>query len=535
MTTEDASHAEMPPVATAMPSASSVWRLGVGGYLLILGGVCVLAFACQSALVWLWNTWNGVPEYSHGPALPILAGFLLWQQREIFERQEFKGSVVGVLLLVTAGAALLLGTMGGAYTLQQYAFALGVAGLVLSWSGLGPLRQLALPLALLFLMIPQPDFILNNLSTRLQLVSSALGVAVIRLGGISVYLEGNVIDLGSYKLQVVDACAGLRYLFPLMTLGLLIAHFFRAPLWKRVLVFLVSIPVTVVLNSLRIAMIGWMVERWGPAMAEGFLHDFQGWVVFMVSGALLLAFAALLNRVGPSKGRWADVFGVDLPMATPPEVKLVVRPVPVMFWAALVTTAAIAVVQFTVPNRPQLVPEHPVLASFPLELDEWKGKREWLTPDVLQTLQLDDYFFGAYRGRDGGSVTLYVPYYATQRDRRVVHSPAACLPGNGWRIAESRVVIVPGTTISANRLLISNGEERALVYYWFDQRGRNLTSEWLVKWYLFQDAVVRRRSDGAMVRVMASLGPGESINAVDARLQSFAAHAATALDGYLPK
>jgi exosortase D (VPLPA-CTERM-specific) len=313
------------------------------------------------------------------------------------------------------------------------------------------------------------------------------------------------------------------------------AHFFRAPFWKRALVFLASIPVTVVLNSLRIAMIGWMVERWGPEMAEGFLHDFQGWVVFMVSGALLLAFAAVLNLVGPSKGRWADVFGVDLPIATPPGVKLNVRPVPSVFWLALVATVAIAVAQFTIPNRPQLVPVHPPLPTFPLELGEWQGKRDWLTPDVLQTLQLDDYFYGAYTNLQGGSVTLYVPYYATQRDRRVVHSPAACLPGNGWRIAESRTVTIPGTTIAANRLLISNGDERALVYYWFDQRGRNLTSEWLVKWYLFQDAVVRRRSDGAMVRVMASLQPGESIEAVDARLQSFAKLAGSALDGYLPK
>ena len=132
-------------------------------------------------------------------------------------------------------------------------------------------------------------------------------------------------------------------------------------------------------------------------------------------------------------------------------------------------------------------------------------------------------------------MTLYVPYYATQRDRRVVHSPAACLPGNGWRIAESRTVIISGTAIAANRLLISNGEERALVYYWFDQRGRNLTSEWLVKWYLFQDSVVRRRSDGAMVRVMATLGSGESVDAVDARLQAFAALAGNALPRYLPQ
>jgi len=250
---------------------------------------------------------------------------------------------------------------------------------------------------------------------------------------------------------------------------------------------------------------------------------------------LLLAFAAVLNRVGPSKGRWADVFGVDLPMATPPGVKLEVRPVPSMFWLALVAIIAITVVQFTVPNRPQLVPVHPPLPTFPLELGDWHGKRDWLTPDVLQTLQLDDYFYGAYTGPQGGSVTLYVPYYATQRDRRVVHSPAACLPGNGWRIAESRTVIIPGTAIAANRLLISNGDERALVYYWFDQRGRNLTSEWLVKWYLFQDAVVRRRSDGAMVRVMASIHPGESIETVDARLQSFAALAGDALSRYLPE
>ncbi len=535
MTTEETINVEQNSKLSESSPTSSVKRMGVRGYLLILFGVGILAWACESALIWLWNTWNGVPEYSHGPALPVLAGFLLWQQREVFEKQEFKGSIFGILLLVTAGVALLLGTMGGAYTLQQYAFALGVAGLILSWTGLQALRQLALPLSLLFLMIPQPDFILNNLSTHLQLVSSALGVAVIRLAGISVYLEGNVIDLGSYKLQVVDACAGLRYLFPLMTLGLLIAHFFRAPFWKRALVFLASIPVTVVLNSLRIAVIGWMVERWGPGMAEGFLHDFQGWVVFMVSGAFLLAFAALLNLVGPSRGRWSDVFGVDLPLATPPEVKLEVRPVPVMFWAALVATIAITVVQFTVPNRPQLVPQHPALTSFPLELGEWQGKREWLTPDVLQTLQLDDYFYGAYKDRDGGSATLYVPYYATQRDRRVVHSPAACLPGNGWRIAESRTVIISGTTISANRLLISNGEERALVYYWFDQRGRNLTSEWLVKWYLFQDAVVQRRSDGAMVRVMASLGAGDSIDVVDARLQSLAAVAGNQLHKHLPQ
>ena len=510
-----------------------VWRLGIRGYLLMLAGLIGLSFACRQALQGLWVTWNTVPEYSHGLALPILAIFLLWQQREVFERETFKGTVTGPLLIALAGVALLLGTMGGAYTLQQYAFALGVTGLVLSWTGFRAIRQLALPFALVFLMVPQPEFILNNLSTRLQLISSEIGVAVIRLAGISVYLEGNVIDLGSYRLQVVEACAGLRYLFPLMTIGLLVAHFFKAPLWKRALVFLASIPITVIMNSMRIAVIGWMVDRWGSSMAEGFMHDFQGWVVFMVSGALLLAFAALLNRVGPSQAAWADVFGVDLPAATPAAVKRLERPVPVAFLAALVFVGVVALAKEVIPNRPQVVPPPPALGQFPLNLGSWQGTRDWLAPDVLNDLQLDQYFFGVYQDGQGAPVTLYIPYYATQRDRRVVHSPASCLPGNGWRIVESRVVFVEGTTLSANRMLISNGEERALVYYWFDQRGHNLTNEWLVKWYLFQDSVVRRRSDGAMVRVMTSLRHGDSLEAADARVQSFVAMANPMLDRYL--
>ena len=127
-------------------------------------------------------------------------------------------------------------------------------------------------------MIPLPEFVLANLSTRLQLLSSQLGVAFIRLFDISVFVEGNVIDLGGYKLQVAEACSGLRYLFPLMTLGFLMACFYKGARWKRVVLFLSSIPITVLMNSIRIGIIGVTVERWGIRMAEGFLHDFRaGW------------------------------------------------------------------------------------------------------------------------------------------------------------------------------------------------------------------------------------------------------------------
>ena len=105
-------------------------------------------------------------------------------------------------------------------------------------------------------MIPLPSFLYFNLSQELQLISSMIGVAVIRLFDISVYLEGNVIDLGVYQLQVVEACSGLRYLFPLMSFGFLISYIYRGPVWQKIVIFLSTIPITVVMNSFRIGVIG---------------------------------------------------------------------------------------------------------------------------------------------------------------------------------------------------------------------------------------------------------------------------------------
>ena len=472
----------------------AVWRFTPLGLALALVAATALAATSWPALGWLWSTWIGRPEYSHGPLLPVIALFLVWQRKQPLERMRFDGSYGGAVAVAGSGGLLLLGTVGAAYTLQQYAFVLAAGGLTLAWVGWRGLRQLAMPLLVLVLMVPQPDFILNNLSSQLQLLSSSLGVAFIHAVGISAFLEGNVIDLGSYRLQVVDACAGLRYLFPLMTLGLLIAYFFRGAMWKRVLVFLAAIPVTIVMNSIRIAMIGVMVDRWGPAMAEGLVHDFQGWSVFMLSAVLLLGLAAALNRLGRKRMPWREAFGVDYPPPTPRDAARVPRAVPRPFVVALAALAAVSIAQATIPNRPQFSPAHPPLASFPTELGSWRGRALRLPADVLETLQLDDYALVEYAAPDGTPSSLYVSYYATQRDRRVVHSPAACLPGSGWRIENGSVAQPPGSGLRVNRMVIANADDRALVYYWFDQRGRNLTNEWLVKWYLFWDAVTMRRS-----------------------------------------
>ena len=154
-------------------------------------------------------------------------------------------------------------------------------GIVLGIGGYSLLRVAFIPIAFLLFAIPLPYFIDAVLTLRLQLVSSELGVFFIRMFGIPVYLDGNIIDMGNYKLQVVEACSGLRYLYPLLSLSFLAAYLFHAPLWQRGLVFLSSIPIAIGMNGFRIGLVGLLVDRWGTAMAEGVLHFFEGWVVFL--------------------------------------------------------------------------------------------------------------------------------------------------------------------------------------------------------------------------------------------------------------
>jgi exosortase D (VPLPA-CTERM-specific) len=374
----------------------------------------------------------------------------------------------------------------------------------------------------------------------MQLWSSALGVWFVRLMDISVYLEGNVIDLGTYRLQVAEACDGLRYMFPLMTLGLVMAWFYKGALWKRVLIFFSSIPITILMNSLRIGMIGWMVEHWGPSMAEGFVHDFQGWAVFMASLALMVLLMIGLSRIGRDGKPWRELFGIEFPEPLPKGTSFTARPLRPTAIAATVLLAAGAAVALTVPHREEYVPQRASFVDFPMVIGQWFGERQGIEPEIIQSLQFNDYVMAHYRGPTPRPINLYVAWYDSQRAGRSVHSPRTCIPGGGWRIVEFDQVEVPGVQaagqpLRVNRALIAFGQSRQLVYYWFQQRGRIITNEYLAKWFLFWDSLTRNRSDGALVRLVVPLGDGEQSSNADAELARFTAELEPVLERYVPQ
>lgn len=512
------------------------WQYRLG---LLVVAVVILGVLFRDGLGELVKLWGDQEEFSHAFMLPFIAAFLAWQRRDELVGLLGTGHWSGVVLTLAGVAIGQAGALGTIYLVVHYAILITLVGLLVTFFGFRGLRLLWAVPVLLFFAIPLPPFLNNALSVELQLISSQLGVAIIRLFGISVFLEGNVIDLGTYKLQVVEACNGLRYLFPLLSVAFLVAYFFRVPLWQRLLLFLSSIPLTILMNSLRIGIIGVMVEYYGLAMAEGFVHDFEGWVLFMVCTVLLLLEAWLLVRLFHGDRSLWDVFYIDYDAGSATSGALAntqhrtLAPV----YGALVILSVGVVTGQALAGREALVPTRQSFADFPTELEGWQGRTDYLEPLILDALKLDDYIVVEYSDKQGEKAILYAAYYGSQASGESAHSPRSCIPGGGWKIREvipTRVALDDHRSITVNRVAIQRGDDRRLLYYWFQQRGRHLTNEYLVKWFIFWDALTLNRTDGALVRFSTHLKPNEDWTKAGQRLSSLVRAAAPQLDPFIP-
>jgi len=500
----------------------------------------LIAYPFMETIIDMEYRWSSQEEYGYGYIIPLITLFLIWQRKELLAKQAFKPTYLAVPLLLISGSLYFMGAVSTTHTLSQYALVFTILSLAYGVLGWHSFKIVAIPIALLFFMVPLPPFIYNNLSGKLQLISSELGVAVIRAFGISVYLEGNVIDLGTFKLQVVEACSGLRYLFPLVSLSFVAAYLYSVETWKRVIVFLSSVPITVFMNSFRIGVIGVLVENYGIEQAEGFLHDFEGWFIFMACMGILFIEMAILARIGKRKYKLSEVFGIDVPDPVDDDCVRKEQKTNVIHYVLLSVLALYSISTLYIQERKDLVLARKDFSSFPLSLNNWSGNKTYLDTKILKSLKADDYILADYSNGKNNSVNFYIAYYASQQAGSAAHSPRACIPGGGWQINDLQTIDVNGISImgkplSVNRMIIKKGDYGQLVYYWFQQRDRVVTNEYMVKWYLFWDALTRNRTDGSLIRLTTVVPPGEDLGKADARLRSFLKIIEPALKGYLPE
>jgi len=189
-------------------------------------------------------------------------------------------------------------------------------------------------------------------------------------------------------------------------------------------------------------------------------------------------------------------------------------------------------------DRIDKVPERLSFSGFPTEISEYKGKLDKFDANIIDALNFDDYLIADYvHQTDGSQVNVYIGYYELQRADKVPHSPKACLPGGGWVITKSDIVsfdLKDGSKLSTNRVVIHKGDSKQLVYYWFKQRDRNITSEYFVKWYMLVDSIFKNRTDGALVRYVTNIKSNESLADAELRVQEFIKEINPVMIKYIP-
>ena len=522
-----------------MKKQNTVWSYSYPALVLLAIGFALLLPAYWGGISDLVFRWDRQEEYSHGYLIPLVSAYLIWQRKDLLKSLEFKPTWFPVILVAIGIMISAIGEISAIYVLIHFSLILIILAMAWALMGWYAFKYVLIPLALLGFAIPLPYFIEAALTADLQLISSNLGVAFIRLFGIPVFSEGNVIDLGVYQLQVVEACSGLRYLYPLMGVGFIVVYLYQVEFWKRALVFLSTIPVTIFMNSFRIGVIGVLVDNWGIGMAEGFLHYFEGWIIFIACLAILIAEMWVLNHVGKRPGSFAASFSMPGSPELPREnVEHRTRDIPKPFIACVVLTLISLGLVKAIDTRAEVIPDREQFVNFPLHFDGWRGEQDNLQQIVTAKLKLSDYLLNNYSKNSGPPVNFYVAYYASQRKGVSPHSPRVCVPGGGWSITDIKrtVIDVEGreTALNINRAIIQNGQHRQLVYYWFKQRGRDIANEYWMKWYLLTDSLSLNRTDGSMVRVVTPIVPGEKDADADRRLQAFLGDVDGMLDNYVP-
>ncbi len=244
----------------------------------------------------LVSDWRVDENYSHGFLIPIISAYAIWRRRDRLRsiRPEPRLALGGCLMVV-AVLMLFAGILGAELYITRISMLLSIVALTLYFGGAGWLRELAFPIGLWLLALPVPYIVFNQVALPLQYIASDYATRAIKLFGIPALREGNIIELAQMKLQVVEACSGIRSLVSLATLAVVYAYFTESKWWRRITLVALVVPIAIMANAARVAGTGVMAHLRGIRAAEGFMHWFSGWVVFLVAVLILLASAQSLN------------------------------------------------------------------------------------------------------------------------------------------------------------------------------------------------------------------------------------------------
>lgn len=238
--------------------------------------------------------WANDEAMGHAFFVPLVAGYAAWLNREKILAAPVKPCWPALILVVWGFCQMLLGFLGADFFLARTAFLITIVGVIWTLAGTAVLRTLTFPLLMLIFMIRIPLFIYQQITSPLQSLASSVASRSLELIGIPVLRDGNVLQLASKRLEVVEACSGIRSLLSLTFLSVAYGHLFERRTWMKVVLFLSTVPIAIIANAGRVTLTGILTE-YKPDMAEGAYHTFEGWVIFMIELVAMLGMHRLLT------------------------------------------------------------------------------------------------------------------------------------------------------------------------------------------------------------------------------------------------
>lgn len=264
-------------------------------YLLALIPLLVLTYwSIVSGMVF---DWNNDPNYSHGFLVPLISGYMIYQKWPELKKLTVEPSNSGLLAVIGSLGLLILGFAGTEYFTMRVSLVFLLASIVIFWFGWVVFRALLFPLAFLLFMVPLPYIVYDAMAFPLKLLVAKFSVVSLKLMGIAVLREGNIIMFPQTVLEVADACSGLRSLMSLIALAVAYAAFSHTSHIKRIIIVLSAVPIAIATNMFRVIVTGVLAQYYGAAAAEGFFHEFAGITVFAIAMVLLFLLGAILSKV----------------------------------------------------------------------------------------------------------------------------------------------------------------------------------------------------------------------------------------------
>lgn len=480
--------------------------------------------------------WYKDENYSHGFLVPFIAGYFIWQRWPDLKERLVKPDGWGLFVILCGLLQLLVAWLGTEYFTMRSSIIVILAGVTLFWFGREVLKGMSLPLGYLIFMVPIPYIIYDMVAFPLKLFVTKVSVAFLKLVGVVVMREGNIIMFTSTTFEVADACSGIRSLISLLAIAVAYAFVIKTSNLRRWIIIISAIPIAVATNALRVIVTGILAQWWGAGAAEGFFHEFAGMAVFLLAMVILVAVGVLVKGKCGEEVKGASDLGtsthspitdhpspdskpshitdhpspdsnasLDVPIThhTSHITALPITALPLpRFIAVIVLFAATAlIITF---HRDTTVPTARPLSEFPQQVKSWQmTSNTEFSADVLGVLKPTDYLYRQYKDTNGKTVQIYIGYHGGGKDSGGIHSPKHCLPGSGWYEVSTRrgALETPGGRINLVRAVYQKGDSKELFLYWFQVRDHSISDEYSLKMSEILNSALYRRRDASFIRV----------------------------------